>query len=128
MIDSLHKLNKDFKSFADFLTIYIQEAHAINEWPLGYEFQINQHVTLQDRIHAAEIFKQKYNWSIPLVVDGMENQFNSAFAAWPTRFYIVYKKKMVYISHPGNNGEHGEFWPLEVRNWLNSHIAAFLDY
>jgi len=101
--------------------VYILEAHSFNEWPLGNAIKINQHKTLEDRIAAAKSFIEAYQFSVPLVVDGIENPFNSIFAAWPERFFITHNRKLVYISHPGVNGENTVNWIVEVRNWLKSY-------
>jgi len=38
VLKDLQQLYFDFKEKADFLTIYIIEAHASDEWPLGKKF------------------------------------------------------------------------------------------
>jgi len=127
VIDSLQQLCKDFSGLADFLTVYILEAHAVDEWPLGNAVQIKQHQTLDERIFAAKSFIQNYDFKVPLVVDSIENSFNSIFAAWPERFYIVHDNKLAYIANPGTNGENTEMWHVEVRNWLLSYRESCLE-
>jgi len=123
VIDSLQRLCKDFSGIADFLTVYILEAHAVDEWPLGNEVQIKQHQTLEERISAAKRFITHYDFTVPLVVDSIDNSFNNVFAAWPERFYIINEGKLAYIAHPGVNGENTEMWHVEVRNWLLSYYG-----
>lgn len=48
-----HQLFEQYRDRVDFLAIYIVEAHAKDEWPLGHKRScIPQHKTLQDRIEA----------------------------------------------------------------------------
>jgi len=118
----------EFRGIADFLTVYILEAHAVDEWPLGTVVQIKQHRVLDERISAAQMFIRDYDFKVPLVVDSIENSFNSVFAAWPERFYIVHNDKLVYIAHPGPNGQNTEMWHVEVRNWLCAYMESFLEF
>jgi len=81
----------------DFLSIYIIEAHAKDEWPLGHQrSRFAQHKTLQDRIDAgtngyvdfiliasAKYFIARNNYQIPMVVDDMSNDFEITYACWP---------------------------------------------
>lgn len=127
MIDSLHKLFRDFRGIADFLTVYILEAHAVDEWPLGTSVEIKQHRVLEERISAAELFIRDYEYKLPLVIDSIDNSFNSIFAAWPERFYIAHNNKLAYIAQPGPNGQNTEMWHVEVRNWLAAYTESCLE-
>jgi len=76
---------------AKFVFVYLFEAHATNEWPLGDAVVINRHESLDDRIAAAKLLQSKYNSECDIYVDDMNNAFNGAYSAWPERFYIVSK-------------------------------------
>ena len=41
----------EFRDHADFLIIYIEEAHASDGWKFANNFDINNHRTIQDRLH-----------------------------------------------------------------------------
>ena len=48
-------LLEEYTSRASFLCVYVMEAHASDEWPLGgARSPVAQHKTLQDRISAAK--------------------------------------------------------------------------
>ena len=60
----------------DFVTVYIREAHASDEWPLGTAICIAQHKTIEDRLQAARDFVRQFEWTVPCAVDTMDNTFN----------------------------------------------------
>ena len=57
---------------------------------------------LQDRVVEARNFVSQFKLSWPVAVDDPElgDPFNSTYASWPTRFYIVMDGKMMYIAQP----------------------------
>ena len=68
------------------MCVYIAEAHASNEWPMGEPVQIQQARSLAARMGAATMFKRDHpNFSWDVMCDGMDNAFHHAFGAWPTR-------------------------------------------
>lgn len=85
---------------ADFVVVYLMEAHAKDQWPLGNHVEIEQHKSLEDRIAAAEAFIKRFDCKVPVLVDTMSNQFNDLFAAWPERFFVIHDMKMSYIAQP----------------------------
>lgn len=120
MLKDLQQLYFDFKEKADFLTIYIIEAHASDEWPLGKKICIPQHKTLDDRMKVAKNFIEHFDYKIPMVVDPMSNNFNNVFAAWPERYFIIHDNKIAHISEPGEYGDTSH-WVSDLRVWLNSN-------
>ncbi len=102
-----------------FLTLYIKEAHSIDEWQM--ESNVTEGVcypqptTLEDRVRIANDFVKRFHYEIPLVVDPIENPANKAYAGWPERFYIVDEQGTIaYKGKPGPFGYH----PEEVEAWL----------
>jgi len=96
------------------------EAQAVDQWPLGKQVQIKQHIDLQDRINAAQLFKKETNFQIPLFVDCMDNTFNKIYAAWPERAYILHKGKMAYICDAQLDGSID--WELGLEKWLQNRF------
>ncbi len=104
---------------AEFLTIYIREAHPEDEWQMTSNEKENvcyaQPRTLAQRLAIANDFARRFRYDVPLAVDPMENPGNSAYAGWPERFYVVDERgKIVYKGKPGPFGYH----PEEVESWL----------
>lgn len=87
-----------YNEVADFLSIYISEAHATNEWPLGRRVCISQHENIQERMEAAQSYRKGMGAVMPMVVDTMDNSFNSQYNAWPERLYIVTNGVLDYVA------------------------------
>jgi len=87
---------------ANFLAVYISEAHAQDEWPLGNHVCLNQHKTMEERLSVAKDFQEKYDFKLPLLVDTMENTLDNLYACWPERFFIIVDGKMELIAEPTN--------------------------
>ena len=51
--------------------------------------RVVQHTTLEDRVAEARAGAERLGLSMPVLVDGMENEASEAFAAWPERFYVI---------------------------------------
>ena len=73
-----------------FVSVYIKEAHAYDEWPLGNHCVEKQHTTIGERAAAAARFLEHghKNWSIPMYLDTMNDSFAVALAAHPERFFV----------------------------------------
>jgi hypothetical protein len=87
-----------YHEVADFLAVYISEAHATNEWPLGRRVCIAQHETIQERMTAAQTYRADMGAKVPMVVDTMSNSFNSQYNAWPERLYIINNGVLDYVA------------------------------
>ena len=111
----LNDLKTQFPDLA-FVMVYIREAHASDEWPLGTVCSRPQHKAIEDRLAAAREFATNYAFDTLMVVDSISNEFNNVFAAWPERYFCVHNGKLVYIAAP--DGELGF-----DRNEFKSHLA-----
>ena len=111
-VTQFDELRQQFADRVDFLMVYIEEAHAEDEWPVrsaryndGVPVRVNQPRTLSDRLAIATEFVSRFKlMNLPTLVDDPEkgNLFSSAFAPWPIRFYVVHKGKMCFIANPVN--------------------------
>jgi len=112
---------------ARFLTIYIEEAHARDEWWLpespeafvGGKACIWNHKTVEERIATARKFQQDFNFPCELVCDSFDEDVNDKYGAWPERLYIIQDGVVVY------QGGHGPFdYKLaEVKDWLTERFG-----
>lgn len=84
----------------DFLTIYIREAHASDEWPLGDAVTIKQPQSIEERIQVAMRLVEEYDYKIPVLVDSMDDAFNVEYAAWPERYYFFKEGKLISACSP----------------------------
>jgi hypothetical protein len=107
-----------YGSRADFLTLYIKEAHPTDEWqmPSNEKDQVcyTQPRTTEQRIAIANDFTQRFQYKIPLLVDPIEDEVNRVYAGWPERLYVV---EAGVIRYKGGQGPF-EFHPEEVEDWL----------
>jgi len=101
------------------ICVYIDEAHACDEWPLGTIECVKKPKTQEERISIAQYFVDKYQLKIPLLVDNMKNSFDSVYAAWPERWYILRlgDGRIHKIGYP--NTEFG-YDRREVKRWLET--------
>jgi len=86
------------------LTVYIAEAHSQDEWPMGDEILVDrQPVEIEERCQVACEFKRNTNYKMPMVVDTMDNHFDTLFGAWPVRFYVVQNNTLVFKAQPNDS-------------------------
>jgi hypothetical protein len=82
-------MRRKYSSVAHFVAIYIKEAHAADQWPIGNFTCVNQHKTQEERLNAARDFVAKYQFELPVLVDCIDDRFNTLYAAWPERFFVI---------------------------------------
>ena len=124
----MDEIRQKFENRAEFLTIYIKEAHPEDEWQMtSNEDQgvcYTQPLTLEDRVFIARDFVERFDYAIPLVVDPMENPAEDAYAAWPERLYLIgVDGKVAYTGEPGPGG----FEPDELEEAIENELAALLE-
>lgn len=91
--------NKIYKK-VNFVVVYCQEAHALDEWDIGSKYKVNQHKILEERINAAKYMQNEFGYHHKLLIDQMSNIFQDTYASWPTRYYLIKNGKMEYIVEP----------------------------
>jgi type I thyroxine 5'-deiodinase len=107
-----------------FTTIYIKEAHPLDEWQMDSNEKEGvcypQPKSTEDRVRIANDFLTRYHYEIPLLIDPIENRANAAYAGWPERLYILDENgTIVYKGQPGPFGYH----PEEVASWLKGRFG-----
>lgn len=115
---------EEFKREAEFLTIYIREAHPEDEWQMDDNVQqdvcYRQPQSLSDRLAIVKDFVQRFSYPIPIAVDTMADTADVTYGAWPERLYIVETDGT--IAYKGGMGPYG-YKPEEVREWLSRRFA-----
>ena len=113
------QIYNDYKDHADFLTVYVREAHPTDEWQMKSNVKDDvcyaQPKTLEQRMAIANDFTKRFKYPLPFGVDDMSNAANDAYAAWPERFYII--DVSGHIAYRGGMGPFN-YKPSEVRDWL----------
>jgi len=103
-VGQVNQLQAEYKNKADFITIYLCEAHAVNQWPLGRFVVVEQHKAIKDRKEVATAFVEKTGYKIKMYVDSMENTFMNTFWAHPERFFIIDDGKLMLKAQPTDDG------------------------
>lgn len=91
----LEKFAAQYGQEINCLFVYIEEAHAQDEWPIGSAVVQKQHRTWQERLGAAEKLGVSSNWM--LLLDTMENTFAAAFSPWPFRYYLFDRQRCAQV-------------------------------
>lgn len=116
-------MQKRYRDRAVFQTVYIREAHPLDEWQMDSNVKedvcYKQPRSLSDRVAIANDFVKRFHYTIPLAVDTMGDECEKVYAGWPERFYIIDAKgTIVYKGEPGPFGYH----PEEVEAWLDRNL------
>lgn len=122
-----------------FLTIYIREAHPVDGWWLGggvagqfmksmkskAATDVYDPKTIEERRAVADRCQVALEYGIQTYVDDIDDTVSEAYAAMPTRLYLVgLDGRVVYAGGLGPFG----FKPAElgdaIRKYLSQHDAA----
>ena len=99
----IEELRREFAEVAEFVYIYIKEAHPEDEWQMDSnaedEVVYNQPTTMDERLEVA----------------------NACYAAWPERLYVI--EQGGTIAFKGGIGPYF-FDPDEVREFLEDRFAG----
>ena len=110
----------DFTDIADFVTIYISEAHATNQWNFpGNKYKIKEHNSLKDRLLAASILLEDDELKPPgtFLIDTMDNEADLVYGGMPERLYIILDDTILYAGKKGPMG----YKVKDVRDWLETY-------
>lgn len=113
------QIYNDYRDHADFLTVYVREAHPTDEWQMKANVKEDvcyvQPKTLAQRVAIANDFIQRFHYSVPFGIDEMSNAANDAYAAWPERIYVV--DESGHVAYRGGMGPF-DYKPDQLRAWL----------
>ena len=116
-------MRERFADRADFLSIYIREAHPSDEWQMDSNEEqgvcYKQPTTIEERLAIARDFVAREHWQLPLWVDDIENKVDWVYAGWPERLYVIETDGK--IAYKGETGPFG-FHPEEVEAWLEQRF------
>ncbi len=89
--------------------VYVREAHPTDGWQVPANERVGAlvktHTSFDDRTEAAETCSEELKISIPIIVDGMDDKVEKAYAGWPDRLYVVgVDGKIAFAGGPGPRG------------------------
>ena len=123
---SLHDLYQQYHDRVQFIVIYIREAHPVDGWWLGggvfglamkarrskAATDVYDPKTMEERRQVAARCESALQYGIPTLVDEIDDPVNRAYAAIPTRLYLVGTDgRVVYAGGLGPFG----FKPQELK-------------
>ena len=112
-----------FKDHAEFLTVYIREAHPDDGWQVKANLDqgvcYRQPKTLDQRVAIAKDFCTRFDYPLPVAVDDMDNAAEQAYAGWPERIYVI--DATGKIAYKGGMGPK-DYRPAEARAWLEARF------
>ncbi len=115
----LQELYERYRDRVEFLHVYIREAHPKDGW--SFAGPVMRHLiaryaptaaigmpdptTLEERREAAGSCQLSAGHELPTVVDDLDDAVSSAYAALPTRLYLVdVEGRIAYAGGPGPYG------------------------
>ncbi len=132
---SLRNLYDKFGSDVQFVSVYIREAHPVDGWWLGGWFlgpaqrmartraatDVYDPETIEERREVAGRCETSLAHGIPTLVDEMDDAVNKAYAAWPTRLYLIdLEGRVVYHGGLGPVG----FMPAKLGAAIEKYLAS----
>jgi tetratricopeptide (TPR) repeat protein len=111
--DTLNKLYPEYKNQIPFYLIYIREAHSTNDWASTRNQRegivLEPAANMGERQDHATMCVRKLHIEFPTLLDSMEGSAEKAYAAWPSKAYVVDKRGKILFStglseqdfHPG---------------------------
>lgn len=111
------------------IVVYIEEAHAMDEWPVGYLTSVTEQpktmehrIDLARRVHASPALLGG-TANVEVLCDTMGNHFQDTMACWPIRFFALDSASGVlrFKAQPDLSPDvYG--YPLEsLSNWMDAN-------
>ena len=131
---SLPDLYAKYHDDVQFIVIYIREAHPVDGWWLGkgsigfwlklsrskVALDIYDPKTIEERRLAAGQFETSLKYGVRTYVDEMDDAVNTAYAAAPTRMYLIGLDGCVV--YRGGMGPYG-FKPKELGAAIKKYLS-----
>lgn len=118
-------MRQQYADRADFLYVYIKEAHPEDEWQMGSNeaegVVYRQPQTLEERRALAQEFIATMDVETTTLVDDIQNTANACYAAWPERIYVIDTEGR--IAYKGGMGPF-LFDPEELGEFLDEMVGA----
>ena len=116
--EALLNIVDSFQDQIHFFAIYIDEAHAIDEWKMFTDVCYRNPKNIQGRIGLAQQYKTEFNFKHPIYIDSMENIAKDLYSAWPERLYVVQDDRILFV---GEEGPYG-YKPEDVDSFLKQYF------
>lgn len=109
MYPGVDELYQKYKDQANFLMVYVREAHPSDGWKMMSNTRagvdVKQPTSFDERVNVANQFCTKFKPNMPVVVDEISDAAGHAYSGMPARLYVVDKQgKVAYKSGRGPFG------------------------
>ena len=106
---TLERLHQTYGEHVAFYYVYIREAHAEDGWKMARNqregIAINDPKTMEQRVTVAQQACAYFKTKIPGLVDTMDDATDRAYAAWPSRIFLVDVNGVIAVhGEPGPRG------------------------
>jgi len=125
-LEGVDKVFDQFKDRAQFLLVYVREAHpdsilsVIGENGRQVLQKIPQPKDLSTRVSNASICQRTKDLDIPIAVDKIDNRVGKAYAGWPNRMVVVGTDgKILFATDPSPGGTNAQ----KLRAWLADNLT-----
>lgn len=117
-----------YSNIADIYILYILEAHFVEKdesgnfiggWPIGYQYNYAQTKTIEERRNMIQLLLDEYHPTIPIMIDTMENDFQTKYNPWPDRAFMFQNGKVKYIARINDDGTRNMVWTDEIAKLLD---------
>jgi hypothetical protein len=101
-LPQLLKLYAKFRDRVLFKVVYIAEAHAADEWPIGSrDYTAKQPKSFAERLAIQRAMQEEFKLPWKCVFDKLpRDAFMFEYGAWPTRFFVFQRGKLVFKADP----------------------------
>ena len=124
-LEGIDDVYRDFHDQAEFLFVYIREAHPnsvlslVNDKRIASLTKIPQATTSEQRTEAAVFCGRTLKLNIPIAVDSIENKVGRAYAGWPNRMVVVGTGgNVLFATSPSPRGTD----TTRLRDWLKENL------
>mgnify|MGYP003778586255 CR=1 FL=1 len=104
------------------LFVYIDEAHS-TKWPLAYSHEQPPANHLAERIAYAQAMSREFGLAEAgrVLVDPMELPFETAFGAWPGKYFVIGTDKCLEYVGQATAATGGKYDINQLLNFVRAH-------
>lgn len=116
---NIEKLYRRYSDRANFVMVYVREAHPIDGWQMESNDTVGVHLpqpkTYAERVSVAQTCGERLALGLPMLVDTMDDSVGARYSGMPSRLYLIDTDgKVAYKSARGPFG----FKPAELEHSL----------
>jgi hypothetical protein len=90
---NVEKLYERYKDRAEFLLIYVREAHPTDGWRMEsndrVHVELEQPQTYEERFSVAQTCRQHLDLNLPFLVDTIDDRVGAQYSGMPSRLYVI---------------------------------------